>query len=111
MDIAQQFISRFDTFSFSEYCSSGALEWSVVATTIFGTITWVLTITTREYSWVDRVWSLIPIFYNVHFVYHQSRCTDIPVNTRQLVMVGLISLWGLRLTYNFFRKGGYAKGG
>jgi steroid 5-alpha reductase family enzyme len=26
-------------------------------------------------------------------------------------MLSLTSLWGLRLTYNFYRKGGYKKGG
>jgi steroid 5-alpha reductase family enzyme len=26
-------------------------------------------------------------------------------------MLGLTTLWGLRLTYNFWRKGGYKKGG
>lgn len=26
-------------------------------------------------------------------------------------MFGCITLWGLRLTYNFYRKGGYRRGG
>ncbi len=28
-------------------------------------------------------------------------------NERQVLMAGLVTLWGLRLTFNFARKGGY----
>ncbi len=33
------------------------------------------------------------------------------MNTRQLIISFLSSLWSIRLTYNFFRKGGYYPGG
>lgn len=51
----------------------------------------------RNYSQVDKIWSLIPIAY-----------AWIPViNTRTLVMAMLVTIWGIRLTWNFNRRGGY----
>lgn len=68
--------------------------------------TWLLSVLTREYSWVDRIWSLAPIGYAGIFA-GRSGFAD----ARLDVMFALIALWGLRLTFNFARKGGYARGG
>ena len=68
--------------------------------------TWVLSVVTREYSWVDRIWSLIPIAYLTVFAAHAG-FRDARLDT----MLGLVALWGARLTFNFARKGGYAPGG
>ena len=69
-------------------------------------LTWLTSVITREYSWVDRIWSIIPIAYMWVFAYGEEF-----TNPRLNVMAALVTLWGLRLTYNFARKGGYAKGG
>ncbi len=68
--------------------------------------TWLLSILTREYSWVDRIWSLAPIGYAGIFA-GRAGFADARLDT----MFALIALWGLRLTFNFARKGGYARGG
>ena len=68
--------------------------------------TWLLSVITREYSWVDRVWSIIPVVYLWVFAYAASFS-----NLRLNLMVLLVTLWGARLTFNFARKGGYAPGG
>jgi steroid 5-alpha reductase family enzyme len=68
--------------------------------------TWLLSVLTREYSWVDRIWSLAPIGYAGIFA-GRGRFAD----ARLDVIFALIALWGLRLTFNFARKGGYARGG
>jgi steroid 5-alpha reductase family enzyme len=68
--------------------------------------TWLLSLLTREYSWVDRAWSLIPIAYVAVFA-AAAHFRD----ARLDVMAVLVTAWGLRLTFNFWRKGGYAKGG
>src|SRR3954468_14321380 len=68
--------------------------------------TWLLSVLTREYSWVDRIWSLIPIAYLGVFA-GAAGFADARLN----VMLALVTLWGLRLTFNFARKGGYAPGG
>ena len=72
---------------------------------------WLLNTLTSEYSWVDRVWSIIPILYGANYLHHQKECTGVPIAERPYLMLGLVTVWGARLTYNYFRKGGYAKGG
>ncbi|RYG66307.1 DUF1295 domain-containing protein [bacterium] len=71
-----------------------------------GAICWLVSVLTREYSWVDRLWSLAPPAY----AWILAAETRFAVGRVVLVAV-LTTLWGARLTYNFARKGGYAKGG
>ncbi len=70
------------------------------------TATWLTSIITKEYSWVDRIWSIIPVAYMWVFAYGANF-----EDSRLNVMAVLVTLWGARLTYNFARKGGYAPGG
>src|SRR5210317_526010 len=55
---------------------------------------------TDNYRQVDKLWSLIPIAY-VWIVAIRSG-----LEPRILLMGGLVTIWGLRLTYNFNRRGG-----
>jgi len=55
---------------------------------------------TRNYSQVDKLWSLMPI------VYGWITAATFP-SARVFVMAALVTAWGLRLSYNFSRKGGY----
>jgi steroid 5-alpha reductase family enzyme len=64
---------------------------------------WVASLVTKDTSWVDRVWSIVPVVY-VWIVAVAAGLTD----ARLDVMAGLVTLWGARLTFNFARKGGYA---
>jgi len=68
--------------------------------------TWLASVLTREYSWVDRIWSLVPIAYLAIFAGAAGFA-----DARLDVMFVLGVLWGARLTFNFARKGGYAPGG
>src|SRR3954451_15952951 len=77
--------------------------WICAATIV---ATWLLSVTTREYSWVDRIWSISPIVYVWVFA-AASGLSD----ARLVLMAVLVTLWGARLTFNFARKGGYARGG
>ncbi|WP_216892581.1 DUF1295 domain-containing protein [Nocardia alni] len=67
---------------------------------------WLLSVLTREYSWVDRIWSLVPVIYVGVFAGFASFA-----DARLDLMFALVLLWGARLTFNFARKGGYARGG
>ncbi|WP_104160053.1 DUF1295 domain-containing protein [Arthrobacter sp. ZGTC212] len=67
--------------------------------------TWVLSLITREYSWTDRIWSLVPLAYVWVFAAASG------FEGRLVLMAVLVTLWGARLTFNFARKGGYAPGG
>jgi steroid 5-alpha reductase family enzyme len=69
-------------------------------------VTWVLSLVTGEHSWVDRIWSIIPVVYVwvfAGFAGFQDARLDL--------MAILVTLWGIRLTFNFARKGGYEPGG
>ena len=54
---------------------------------------------TGDYSWVDRIWSLLPAAYVWVFAI-RAEC-----DLRLVIMAIISSLWALRLTYNFVRKG------
>jgi steroid 5-alpha reductase family enzyme len=56
---------------------------------------------TRNYSQVDKIWSLMPI------VYALIALSSFPFSPRIWLMAILVTVWGLRLSYNFYRKGGY----
>jgi steroid 5-alpha reductase family enzyme len=68
--------------------------------------TWLLSLVTGEHSWVDRIWSIVPVAYLAVFAGHAG-FADARLDT----MLILVALWGARLTFNFARKGGYASGG
>ncbi|WP_439563887.1 DUF1295 domain-containing protein [Microcella sp.] len=65
--------------------------------------TWVASLVTGDHSWVDRIWSIVPIVYVAVF-WAATGFTD----ARLTIMTVLVALWGARLTFNFARKGGYS---
>ncbi|KAH8708567.1 hypothetical protein GQ44DRAFT_743137 [Phaeosphaeriaceae sp. PMI808] len=62
----------------------------------------------RNYSQVDRLWSLIPAIYNVHYAIW-AHINGLPTSRLDHVMAVSI-IWGGRLTFNYWRKGGYTVG-
>ena len=66
---------------------------------------WLLSLITRDTSWVDRAWSIVPVVYVWIFVAGAFAQGDGSV--RVVLMGVLATLWGARLTFNFARKGGY----
>ncbi|MCY4641845.1 MAG: DUF1295 domain-containing protein [Gammaproteobacteria bacterium] len=67
---------------------------------------WLLSVITREYSWVDRIWPICPAVYCI-LVAGASDFDSGRIN----LMTALVFLWGARLTFNYARKGGFSKGG
>ncbi|KAJ3178110.1 hypothetical protein HDU85_005635 [Gaertneriomyces sp. JEL0708] len=65
----------------------------------------VLHVYTKNYSWVDRLWSIVPAVYTWIYV-AGARHSEEP-DVRALVVACCITLWGARLTFNFWRRGGY----
>lgn len=64
--------------------------------------TWVVAELTRNCSQVDKLWSLMPP------VYAWVMADAAGFTPRALLMAALVTAWGLRLTYNFGRRGGYS---
>ena len=60
-------------------------------------LTFTVSSITGNFSQVDKLWSILPCVYAWICV----------VDTRTALMAGLTTLWSIRLTYNFYRRGGY----
>ncbi|KAL7541346.1 hypothetical protein ACHAXR_010831 [Thalassiosira sp. AJA248-18] len=60
-------------------------------------LTFVVSTATGNLSQVDKLWSILPAIYAWMCV----------VDSRTKLMAGLTTLWSIRLTYNFYRRGGY----
>ena len=56
---------------------------------------------TGNCSQVDKLWSVVPVFYVWYMAYKGS------FDARLVLMAILATIWGIRLTYNFSRRGAY----
>jgi steroid 5-alpha reductase family enzyme len=56
----------------------------------------------RNNSQVDKLWSIIPTAYAWYITYAGGW------NERMILMSILVTIWSIRLTYNFGRRGGYS---
>ncbi len=56
---------------------------------------------TRNYSTVDRLWSILPPVYVLVWM------KDFQDNPRYVIAAILVIAWGIRLSLNFARRGGY----
>lgn len=56
----------------------------------------------KNYSQVDKLWSIIPSVY----IWTMAYMAD--WQPRALLMAFVATIWGIRLTYNFHRRGGYS---
>ncbi|HEX2900375.1 MAG TPA: DUF1295 domain-containing protein, partial [Bacteroidia bacterium] len=57
---------------------------------------------TRNCSQVDKIWSVVPIFYAWYIAVAGG------LGDRAILMAVMVTLWGARLTYNFSRRGAYS---
>lgn len=62
----------------------------------------------RNYSQVDRVWSILPTLYNAHYALW-ARLSGLPTQRLDLVLAFGVA-WSTRLTFNYWRRGGYQVG-
>ncbi|MDA3823684.1 MAG: DUF1295 domain-containing protein [Bacteroidales bacterium] len=81
---------------------SAALVDLVVLYLVAASLCFILSLLSGNYSQVDKLWSTIPIAY-VWIVAFQSS-----FEARIVLMAILVTVWGVRLTYNFSRRGGYS---
>ncbi len=56
----------------------------------------------RNNSQVDKLWSIVPIYY----VWHMTLLAP-ELSERMVLMAILVTIWGARLTFNFARRGAY----
>ncbi len=84
----------------------GAKEWIMIQKLLWiclfsVSLTFMTSELTRNYSQVDKLWSLLPIIY-VWLIAWESQW-----NSRLMIMSFLVMIWGIRLTWNFALKGAY----
>ncbi len=75
---------------------------SLLVLVVFIILCFLLGLITQNYSWVDRLWSLLPPLYVLVWL------PDYVHNLRYYIAGFLVILWGIRLTVNFALRGGYA---
>ena len=87
---------------------------TALLTLCFSAFTWALSVYrgseegTSDPSIVDRLWSINPLVYTLHFFFSAGGMES--GNHRLQVMTALVTLWSSRLTWNFWRKGGFSGG-
>ena len=92
-------------------CAHSTFNTGFILMILISILIWITTLLTKNYSWVDRLWSILPVFHSFYFSLVPLACGQINhLGSRQIIMLSLIFLWGARLTYNYWRKGGYSKG-
>lgn len=72
---------------------------------VYGTaagVCFLISTITGNFSQVDKLWSIIPVPY-AWIIAHQGS-----YEPRLVLMACLVTLWAIRLTYNFGRRGGYS---
>lgn len=57
---------------------------------------------TGNFSQVDKLWSIMPVVYAWIISFSSG------FEARLVLMAVLVTIWGIRLTYNFNRRGGYS---
>lgn len=83
------------------------IQWEAIKTTgwvylISAILCFIVSVLTDNHSQVDKLWSVIPVAYAWIIAYVGE------FDQRLVLMAVLISIWGIRLTYNFSRRGGYS---
>jgi len=89
---------------FYQHDAIGGLAWIYVAISAYCLVFAELT---GNYSKVDQIWSVTPWAYCWYLLAHWQHHHAGEIHERLLVICILTSIWGFRLTYNFWRRGGY----
>ncbi len=80
-----------------------SIIWTVVISyLILAGLCFIVSTITKNYSQVDKLWSIAPIIYAWQIAYLANW------ESRIVLIAVLITIWGARLTYNFGRRGGYS---
>lgn len=93
------------SFYFGDPLNEGQIEilrymiWIVLGVIAYSFIVGELS---RNFSQVDKLWSIVPIAY-VWVMTHLAGYPD-----KMVFMASLVTVWGIRLTYNFARRGAYS---
>ena len=82
----------------------GALATVITMTIFTAVISFLFSLITKDYSWTDRLWSTTPIAYAWMYAYTGG------FSILGTVAAILVTIWGVRLSFNFARRDGYIGG-
>ena len=103
-----------------------ALAWPTQFCAFITVATYVTSVITSNVSQVDRLWTFLPTIYTAYFallpLWSRSQETflipftptalprdaTVDYSPRALLMLGLVTLWMCRLSYNTWRRGLFA---
>jgi steroid 5-alpha reductase family enzyme len=90
------------------YVTTNPLVTSFAFAMFVSAVVFVVSEINRNYSQVDRLWSLLPAIYNIHYDVW-AHLNGVPSARVDHVMAVSV-IWSARLTFNYWRKGGYQIG-
>ena len=104
-------------FAFLTLFTDEVFRYFLIACNGIALISWSLTLITQNCSQMDRVWPILPIVYSWALFYTassantSSKTSIIPADSNALyrlaLIASLITLWGVRLAFIFWRRGYY----
>lgn len=87
------------------YLNTNPLVSSLALALVLSVIVLIAAEVNRNYSQVDRLWSILPALYIGHYTLW-AHLNGLP--TQRLDNVAVFgAVWSARLTFNYWRKGGY----
>lgn len=92
----------------SLYLSTNPLVTALAFSLAISPIFLVVSEVNKNYSQVDRCWSLLPTVYNTHYAIW-ARMNGLPTQRLDNVLAFSVC-WSIRLTFNYWRRGGYSVG-
>jgi steroid 5-alpha reductase family enzyme len=81
--------------------TANALAVTALCALGFALCSFIFGFLTGDYSWVDRIWSILPAVFVWYYAYRGGFTAAL------WLITALVTLWGVRLSFNFARKGGY----
>jgi steroid 5-alpha reductase family enzyme len=94
-------------FSWERIAKHDALAGVLLTTVIIIIYSFVWSVVGQNCSKVDQIWSITPFVFALQYYAYYYYSHGGVHNPRLLLITILIILWGLRLTFNFWRRGGY----
>lgn len=106
------------------YTATNPVATALIISQVVAVLAFVISSINGNYSQIDRIWSIIPAVYTAHYSLW-ARLAGEPY-ARVDLLTTVITIWGVsgalgyreisanndkaRLTFNYWRKGGYTKG-
>ncbi|KAL5604534.1 uncharacterized protein BROUX77_004720 [Berkeleyomyces rouxiae] len=90
------------------YAETNPLVSGFVAALLVAAVVLVVSEANQNFSQIDRLWSILPNLYVVNFCVWARVC-GVPHERIDLAALAT-TFWSARLTFNYWRKGGYKRG-